>query len=611
MDNELSLKSINELLQESFYIPSYQRGYRWTKRQVTELLNDLEEFQRNSENKEASLFYCLQPIVVKKDIENWELVDGQQRLTTIYIILDYLRPLMEMLGLEPYSLSYATRIKSHEFLKNINKEDSEENIDFYHIYEAKQAVSEWFDLREKTYKIKMLQCLLNANETGKNVKVIWYEINEGIDSTIVFTRLNLGKIPLSNSELVKALFLQDKNFQSDSSDLLRLKIASEWDIIEKELQKDDFWFFFNQNNQQSNRIESILSLVALIDLKDHQAKLQDEYFIFLTFNDWLKSEKYTEISQFWSKVKKYFLILQEWYEDRNIYHIIGFLIARDTKVTNLLEIFIKSKSKLDFINKLKKLSFEKLFKNLNIELSLKNTHNKKTSSNIYKNELKEIIKSEIQDLKYYKNKSEILSTLLLFNIASLLESSTSNSRFQFDKFKTESWDIEHISPISKNIPNNSKKRKDWINEVENFINEEIIFMPDEDIRILMKKILKNIKIITKEDDFESDIFTEVFNDFQFGFIKDQNDLDIDSIGNLTLLNSSINRSYQNAIFPIKRKKIINLDKTSIFVPLATKNVFLKYYSSHIYRMMEWNKHDSESYIESISEKLFIFFGDNV
>ncbi|MCU4598479.1 HNH endonuclease family protein [Acinetobacter bereziniae] len=88
-------------------------------------------------------------------------------------------------------------------------------------------------------------------------------------------------------------------------------------------------------------------------------------------------------------------------------------------------------------------------------------------------------------------------------------------------------------------------------------------------------------------------------------------LDIDSIGNLTLLNSSINRSYQNAIFPIKRKKIINLDKTSIFVPLATKNVFLKYYSSHIYRMMEWNKHDSESYIESISEKLFIFFGDNI
>lgn len=46
MDNELRLKSINELLNESFHIPSYQRGYRWTKRQVTELLNDLEEFQK-------------------------------------------------------------------------------------------------------------------------------------------------------------------------------------------------------------------------------------------------------------------------------------------------------------------------------------------------------------------------------------------------------------------------------------------------------------------------------------------------------------------------------------------------------------------------------------
>lgn len=610
MDNELSLKSINELLNENFYIPSYQRGYRWTKRQVTELLNDLEEFQKNSENKSPSLFYCLQPIVVKKNCEKWELVDGQQRLTTIYIILDYLRPLMEMLSMEPYSLSYATRMKSEQFLKNINKEDSEANIDFFHIYEAKQAISEWFDLKEKPYKIKMLQCLLNDNETGKNVKVIWYEINESIDSTLVFTRLNLGKIPLSNAELVKALFLQDKNFQNDTSDLLRLKIASEWDAIEKELQKDEFWYFFNQTNHQSNRIESILKLVALIDLKEYQTGLQDEYFIFLTFNDWLKSENHNKINQFWNKIKKYFLILQEWYDDRNIYHIIGFLIARDTKVLTLLEVYIKSKSKIDFIKKLKKISFEKIFKNLDIKLSSKNP-NKKISYTNNNEELKLIIKTEIQDLKYHKNKTEISSTLLLFNIASLLESHTSNSRFQFDKFKIESWDLEHISPISKNIPNNNKKRKDWFNEVENFINKETILNLEEENKTLTQKLLKNINIIKNNNDFDSNNFAELFSDFQFGFIKNQSDLDINNIGNLTLLNSSINRSYQNSIFPIKRKKIIDLDKTSIFVPLGTKNVFLKYYSSHINNMMEWSKKDSESYIESIIEKLFNFFGGNI
>ncbi|MEG0619059.1 MAG: DUF262 domain-containing protein [Bacilli bacterium] len=609
MDNELRLKSINELLNESFHIPSYQRGYRWTKRQVTELLNDLEEFQKNSENKSPSLFYCLQPIVVKNDSEQWELVDGQQRLTTIYIILDYLRPLMEMLSMTPYSLRYETRIKSEHFLKNINKEDSEANIDFFHIYQAKEAIKEWFDLKGKPYKIKMLQCLLNDNETGKNVKVIWYEINESIDSTVVFTRLNLGKIPLSNAELVKALFLQDKNFQSDESDLLRLKIASEWDFIEKELQKDEFWYFFNQTDQQSNRIESILRLIALIDLKEYQASLQDEYFIFLTFNDWLKSKKYNEISQFWSRVKKYFLILQEWYDDRNIYHMIGFLIARDTKVSILLEVFIKSKSKIDFIRKLKNLSFEKVFKNSSTEKILNINKEKLFEKN--KEELKIIIKNEIQDLKYYKNKTEILSILLLFNIISLLESQTSNARFQFDKFKIESWDIEHISPISKNMPNNNKKRREWINEVENFINGEVIFIIDGEIKVFMHNILKSINEIKEKDGFESDDFTKLFNDFQFGFINDQSDLDVDSLGNLTLLNSSINRSYQNAIFPIKRKKIINLDKTSIFIPLATKNVFLKYYSSHINRMMEWSKQDSEDYLESISEKVFNFFGDSL
>ena len=62
-DNQLEMKTISDLLDEQFFIPAYQRGYRWTTRQVTDLLNDIKEFQYKAKKNE---FYCLQPIVVKK-----------------------------------------------------------------------------------------------------------------------------------------------------------------------------------------------------------------------------------------------------------------------------------------------------------------------------------------------------------------------------------------------------------------------------------------------------------------------------------------------------------------------------------------------------------------
>ena len=92
-----------------FIIPSYQRGYRWNDEQVNTLLNDLYEFYDAYTNQTGSVgkYYCLQPIVVKEltpqalaermgdsypykdDTAYYEVVDGQQRLTTIYILLKY------------------------------------------------------------------------------------------------------------------------------------------------------------------------------------------------------------------------------------------------------------------------------------------------------------------------------------------------------------------------------------------------------------------------------------------------------------------------------------------------------------------------------------------
>lgn len=134
--NQIGLKSIGELSEFKFFIPNYQRGYRWTKQQVSDLLNDIYEFDTKKEH-----FYCLQPLVVKfRDEENivWEVIDGQQRLTTIYIILTCLGEN------NPYSLEYETRKDSREFLLNINQKDKNANIDYYHMAQAKETIDDWF-----------------------------------------------------------------------------------------------------------------------------------------------------------------------------------------------------------------------------------------------------------------------------------------------------------------------------------------------------------------------------------------------------------------------------------------------------------------------------------
>ena len=91
MENILELKTINELNQFCFFIPSYQRGYKWTNKEVEDLLNDIDEFKpKQIDDSDDKTWYCLQPIVVKKRESDFEVIDGQQRLTTIFLILNYL-----------------------------------------------------------------------------------------------------------------------------------------------------------------------------------------------------------------------------------------------------------------------------------------------------------------------------------------------------------------------------------------------------------------------------------------------------------------------------------------------------------------------------------------
>ena len=77
-----------------------------------------------------------------------------------------------------------------------------------------------------------------------------------------------------------------------------------------------------------------------------------------------------------------------------------------------------------------------------------------------------------------------------------------------------------------------------------------------------------------------------------------------SLGNLTLLNSTINREYKNALYPNKLKTLKRYDQEGVYIPLCTKYLFLKYYTNtsnttSAFNMMRWRQEDQKDYVNAI------------
>ena len=252
MKQKLDTVTVFDLMNNSFYIPDYQRGYRWTHLEVEKLLCDLEDFY--NVNTDGSTFYCMQPLVVffNKEQDAWEVIDGQQRLTTMYLILNQQKSLLEQIypDMKLFNLSYQSRPDSRQYLENIDSAKSNSNIDYYHMFNASAVITDF--LKKTTLGgWRFVDAIVNANntESRSSVKFIWYDVTKEIESKHIspeekFSDLNIGKIGLTNAELIKALFLN--NVGDDESESLR--IASEWDSIERALQDDSFWSFIYGND---------------------------------------------------------------------------------------------------------------------------------------------------------------------------------------------------------------------------------------------------------------------------------------------------------------------------------------------------------------------------
>lgn len=564
----LQVIPINDLLGQKFFVPSYQRGFRWKPIQVTELLNDIWEFHRKDKTKEE--FYCLQPIVVKPVNGEWELIDGQQRLTTIFLILQYLKQILAILEKESYSIKYQTRKESETFLQNINLALQNDNIDYYHFCSAYSAIDKWFQAKDGNAKINFLTTLLNDDEAGKNVKVIWYEVSPETNAIDIFTRINIGKIPLNNAELVRALFLRKGNFAKGGPQRITLKqmqIASEWDMIENTLQHDAFWYFIYEGKEKyATRIEYIF------DLMKHKKEDDEDYFTFHKFNEQFEA---ADIDAIWLEVKQFFQTFKDWYNDSKLYHLIGYLIATGSSI---LELKTKSEG-------VSKTIFRKHLQN----------------------EIKKKLNFHISDLEY--GDKRIKPLLLLFNIQTIISNENCHIRFPFYSYKNENWDIEHIRSVKSDKPLGTKQ-KIWLQNVLEYFTgtsaldnqPEIIGQLDDE----QKPFAERLYSLLSEDKISDDSFTLLYNELIIFFEEDKEPENINTISNLALLDSTTNRSYKNAVFPVKRKIILKNETTGSFVPICTKNVFLKSYSNKVVNIMFWQETDAADYLKAIQDRLSIY-----
>ena len=125
----------------------------------------------------------------------------------------------------------------------------------------------------------------------------------------------------------------------------------------------------------------------------------------------------------------------------------------------------------------------------------------------------------------------------------------------------------------------------------------------------MKKYIKEDAIKEKIDSFIKGIENNHFSELQTQILNRFGDVNMHGIENLALLAAENNSSLSNGPFIEKREKIIEMDKDGEFIPICTKNVFLKYYTKNLSDVYFWSKQDQEDYKDSIIKTLENFFGE--
>lgn len=648
-------KAIPELLNKKYYIPEYQRGYRWEDKQVLNLLDDLDTFFSGDTKGQ---FYCLQPIVVKEvtvDNEKWlEVIDGQQRLTTILILMkvfDQLNaPKFGLPKTHSYTIRYATRPSIQNIFDTIsitsepstNKAVIDESknqwpgmIDSLYIYNAAKTILNWF-MDEQPRIFRYGQYFYNTVNSGdKSVQVVWYETNEDKDPHDIFNRMNSLKVGLSCSELIRSIFLSScTKFNLGTfdglSDSLKLEVEKErfqqkqssinekWDEIEQQMRDESFQSFLTSRNIKSrNAIDLLFDLVSgkYASNKPFNSNLnkEDELYTYLYIKNMVDVDG--DAWTTWLSILNVYEKLLFWYHDRDLYHRIGFLntIAatghEDDAVYTLLA---ERKGKIALRNKVVSMIKEAMIL----------PENKETHQPIEK----------LSQLSYDNNihYNYIKRLLILYNVETS-RIQTSSEFFDFDKFrytadkKHKIWTLEHIHAQNSDcLPETNKDSwYEWIVFNRDSLKKLVLGDPNlEKQRISLVDQLERDSAVNNEKQepycksikytFENikELFDDVANFYAQLDAKADKAKPMHQLSNMALLDLGQNAMVGKSPFEVKRQIISNQIADNKYYPICTQKVFLKLYDKESMQIHSWSQRDRELYLEDMKQKLTEYLPNN-
>ena len=639
--NYLELLAIPELCNKNFFIPDYQRGYRWGDIQIRQMLEDIYSFiyDKNA----AGSFYCLQPVVVKKmtpdevaanklesafDNNTWyEVIDGQQRLTTIRIILA-LESQIDRFNKMRFNMYYQTRPELGKLFDKLRIDEEDErfivkfdndndqcnDIDSWHIHNAANKILDWFQNGSGYFKPSIQEFkggfyenFSNTKEKDKSVQVIWYELCDKSDPYEMFKRLNDKSISLNNAELIRGMFLSDSavykgeelllsQFDEDVRPIVEKRelarkqshIIEEWDIIEKQLWDDKFWSFIKKeknSDDYSCRIEYIFDLIS-----KKTSNQKDSLYTYLEFDGMLKSGAVKDLWDLWLKVETYFSLLIAWYNDRYYYHKIGFLTT-ELGSSVLIEMLSESTN-------VSKKEFKKTIEG-RINSAI---HDKKKPGR------------KILDYTYKDDYNMLKRVLFLYNVETTYKQGL--EFFPFERYKDYEWTLEHIHAQNSERIDHSIKDKwvEWFEENKKVLERLSSRLPnDENLTLLISFFNKEYnRLINYKDKYTFNDVTKVF-DLVLKYFNDLSAQEgtptvMHGISNMALLSGSTNASIGNSVFEVKRQMIMDDDAKGNYIPLCTRKVFLKYYNKNdknftVQQNFYWSDKDRKHYLEDIKEVL--------
>ena len=488
-----------------------------------------------------------------------------------------------------------------------------ENIDSYYLSEAKMIIDDWF--KEQTKNKQNLNNFTGAllYDQKRQVKIIWYAIEEDSEDLVsinIFNRLNKGKISLTSSELIKALFIMDYDLRANEDKLPAEQLSMEWNEMERKFQDDNFWYFISDDNRGTQtRIDVLFDFVTCRDeekdtdysyrefqklydfCRDQERNNTNEQFV----SDW--SDDIKNMQDAWKQVRKTFDRLVAWYEDNLYYHYVGYLVAigfTPLQIYNHLETEKRNR-------KLTEPEYEWTVEDTMLSL-------RKKMMDRFKQDNRYIKKDTIDEFEY---KSEYVPrVLLLFNVECCRRGQ--NVRFAFDKYKKENWDVEHVDSQNDATLQEYDDRMRWMENVKFILKMEHTDRAKElanECQNLIDEFTERSKV--NVDRYRA--FYQTINKF-YSAESGENDSEVDLttkkkdyLSNLTLLDSATNREYKDAPFAYKRYCIVKNDRLgNRFIPLCTRNLFLKYYTdsnneSSYLDTMRWNSSDRKGYMNAMHE----------